>query len=71
MPLSLPYAGAQPTPPKLLPFWDWEEAKGDNCQKQFSLVKTTSKSVTFLFCTRPFLFFFMGNQGGKKKHTAI
>lgn len=64
-----PLQGPQPMPPKLLSFWDWSEAKGDHCQKQFSLVKTASKSVTFLFCTRRFIFFFMGNQG--KKHIAV
>lgn len=61
--------GPQPAPPKLLSFSEWSEAKGDHCQKQVSLVKTASKSVTFLFCTRRFIFFFMGNQG--KKHTAV
>lgn len=61
--------GPQPAPPKLLSFSDWSEAKGDHCQKQVSLVKTASKSVTFLFCTRRFIFFFMGNQG--KKHIAV
>lgn len=34
-----PMQGPQPTPPKLLSYWDWEEAEGDHCQKQFSLVK--------------------------------
>lgn len=52
--------GPQPAPPKLLSFSDWSEAEGDHCQKQVSLVKTASKSVTFLFCTRRFIFFFYG-----------
>lgn len=60
VPLGLPYAGASAYAPKA--FWDWEEAKGDHCQEQFSPVKTTSKSVTFLFSfgTRPFIFLFYG-----------
>lgn len=64
-----PTQGPQPAPPKLLSFSDWSEAKGDHCQKQVSFVKTARKSVTFLFCTRCFIFFFMGNQG--KKHIAV